>query len=306
LAVALALGWAVCESAAQQQPAAPRPAALVNGEAISMADLEAEMRRNGPVAVQMPSNIRREVQRQALATLIDNLLLEQFLLTNAPAASPADVEKKMVELAEELKKDNKTVADFLRATSQTEAELRKNVARELRWYAFARGQATDAVLQPYYTQFKDFFDGTTVRVSHIAVRLAPGATDADVAKGRAQLEAIRAEVVSGKTDFAAAAKAHSQCPTAKDGGDVGFVTRKFGDVEEPFARAAFALKPGEISDVVRTELGLHVLKVTERKPGPGSELAKVKDDVREVYIVDLRESIMTQLRRSAKIEVSLP
>jgi peptidyl-prolyl cis-trans isomerase C len=305
LAVALLLGWAACRSAARQAPAGARPAALVNGEAIGLAELDAELKRNGPVAVPLPSGMQREAQRQTLGQLIDNLLIDQFLRTNASPVAPNAVDAKLAEIAQDLQKEKKTLADFLRDTNQTEAELRKSVERGLRFYDFAQGQATDAALQRYYADLKDFFDGTTVRLSHILIPLPPNAADAEVARAQAQLTALRGEIAAGKFDFAAAAKAHSQCPSARDGGDLGFVARKW-QVDEPLARAAFALRPGEVSDVVRTAAGLHLVKVAERKPGPGSDFARAKEEVRDLFLVELREAVLIQLRRSAKIEVYLP
>ena len=91
----------------------------------------------------------------------------------------------------------------------------------------------------------------------------------------------------------------------RDGGDVGSFPRKFV-VDENFARAAFALKPGEISGVVQTDFGLHLIKVTERKAGQPSDFSKIKEDVKEIYLDDMRLNILAQLRKEAKIEVHLP
>src|SRR5262249_56914362 len=109
---------------------------------------------------------------------------------------------------------------------------------------------------------------------------------------------LRAQILGDKTDFAAAAKAYSQCPSASDGGDVGTFPRKFV-VDENFARAAFALKPGEVSGVVQTDFGLHLIKVTERKPAQPSDFNKIKDDVREIYLDDLRLKLLARLLHPA-------
>src|SRR5262249_35046207 len=97
----------------------------------------------------------------------------------------------------------------------------------------------------------------------------------------------------------------SQGPTADKGGDLGYVPRKWM-VEEPFARAAFAMEAGQVSDVVETEFGLHLIKVTDRKAGPGSDFAKIKEDVLHVCIEDMYMNLLGQLRKSAKIEINLP
>ena len=77
-------------------------------------------------------------------------------------------------------------------------------------------------------------------------------------------------------------------------------------MDDTFARVAFALPIDQVSDVVETEYGLHLIKVSERKPGPPSDFARVKDKVREAYAADLSLQIMAQQRKTARIERHLP
>ena len=112
------------------------------------------------------------------------------------------------------------------------------------------------------------------------------------------------EILAGKIDFAEAAKKHSQCPSKVQGGDVGYFPRKFA-VEENFARAAFALKPGEISDVIETDVGFHVIKVVDRKAGQTSTYDRLKEEVREVASEEMRQKLLAQQRRVSKVEIML-
>ena len=73
---------------------------------------------------------------------------------------------------------------------------------------------------------------------------------------------------------------------------------------EPFARTAFALKPYEMSDVVKSQFGCHLILVTDRKPGKEVKLEEVKDEVKEVYYDRLREAIIAQMKPKAKIEIT--
>src|SRR5262245_42181297 len=73
--------------------AAPKAAAVVNGEPIPMAELDAVLKQAGPSAVAIPDDQKKAAQRQALAMLIDETLMHQFLLQNAPAVSDAEVDK---------------------------------------------------------------------------------------------------------------------------------------------------------------------------------------------------------------------
>src|SRR5262249_58132443 len=139
----------------------------------------------------------------------------------------------------------------------------------------------------YYNDFKDFFDGVTVKASHIVLRVPPTAPAPDVQAARQKLTDLRTQITGGKLDFGEAAKKNSQCPSAPGGGDIGYFPRKWV-VDEPFAKAAFALKVGDISDVVQTDYGLHLVKVTDRKPGQPSDYEKIKDKGREIYVEKMR------------------
>jgi peptidyl-prolyl cis-trans isomerase C len=287
------------------QIAQVKPAAVVNGEPITVAELEGSLNQEGPRAVQLPEGKLREMRLATLSMMIDDLLLVQFLRQNGPRVDPAEVEKNKAELVDALKKKNKTLQDYLRDTGQTEAQVRADIASMLQWRDYVKARVTDDDLKRYYEENKDFFDGNLVRASHIMLRVPATAGDAERQQARDRLLAIRQEVVSGKFDFAEAAKKYSQCPTAPTGGDIGFFPRK-GAVVEPFARAAFALQPGQVSDVVQSDYGLHLIKVTERKPGQASDFAKIKEAVQDTYRWDLRQAVIGQMRRTAKVDINLP
>jgi len=305
LAGAVAWGMLAGSPARANPPAPNKAAATVNGEVIPFAQLEAILKFSGPVPVELPETQRRELQREALATIIDELLLDQFLRKHVAPVDPDVVKRKMAELETGLKKNKQTLAEFCRESHQTEAQIRANLTLSLRWAAYASKHVSDAELQRYYNEYHDFFDRVTVRASHIVLRVGPAAPENEKNAARAKLLDLRNQIISGKLDFAAAAKAYSQCPTAPTGGDVGTFPRKFV-VDENFARAAFAMKPGEISGVVQTDFGLHLIKVTERKAGQPSDFSRIKNDVKEIYLDDMRLTILAQLRKEAKIEIHLP
>ncbi len=279
--------------------------ATVNGESITYGQLQPIFKQAGPLPANLPEANRREIYREALGTLIDDLLINQFIRKVAPPASAADVNKQMGELVAGLKKQNKTLADLCKESQQSEAEIRDDVAHDLQWNAYVDKRVSEADLQKYYTEYKDFFDKVAVRASHIFIRLSSATTEIEKTAARTKLEQLRAQVLAGTLDFAAAAKAHSQCPSAPNGGDIGTFPRKFV-VDENFARVAFAMKPGEISNVVESGFGLHLIKVTERKAGQPSDYSKIKGEVREFYMEDLKQGLLNRMRKDAKIEILLP
>src|SRR6266496_3097150 len=94
--------------------------------------------------------------------------------------------------------------------------------------------------------------------------------------------------------FSAAASKESACPSKSAGGELGWFPRS-GRMVEPFAKAAFALKPYEMSDVLTTEFGLHLILATDQKPGRDVQYEKLQEVVKEVFIDRMREALLAQL-----------
>ncbi len=288
-----------------QPGGAVKTVALVNGHVITQTDLEGVLKAAGPSPVQIPENTLKQMKMQALAMMIDNVLMDQYLKVNGPQVAPAEVEKKLVEFDAGLKKQGKTIADFCRETGQDQNQLHLGLTRMIQWHNFANARITEKDVKAYYDAYKDFFDGVTVKASHIVLRVAPNAPEAQKAAAKQKLTDLRNQILGGKITFADAAKQNSQCPSAPKGGDIGFIPRKWM-VEEAFARAAFALQPNQITDIVQTDYGYHVILVTERKPGEPSDFEKIKDAVREFCIEELHQAILAQQRKVSKVEVNLP
>jgi peptidyl-prolyl cis-trans isomerase C len=290
---------------AQAPAASAKPAAVVNGDAITLAEVDAIVNAGGPSAVHLTARKLRELRLDAVNMLIDEILLMQFLRQNGPRVDAAEVNKVVADLADSQKTKGKTLQDYFKENNQTEAQLRAEITAKLQWRDYAKARISEADLKRAYEENREFFDGVQLRASHIVLLVPPDAAEAERQQAREKLLALRQEIVSGKVDFAEAARKHSQCISAPAGGDLGYFLRK-GQFDESFARAAFALPVGQVSDVVQTEAGLHLIKVTDRKPGQPSDFNKVKEDVRRFCQGELQELILAQMRKKAHVEISLP
>jgi parvulin-like peptidyl-prolyl isomerase len=290
-------------SAAAQQ--APRPAAMVDGNAITMAEVEAVIKQGGPTAKMLTEAQRRDLQHDVLDALINDVLFRQLMRRVGPRIEVAEVDRRIAEVAEAMKKEGKTLQDLFQETGQNEGQLRSEIVTILQWTAFVKGHFSDADVKKYYEFNRDFFDGVSVRASHILLRVPHGAPPAEQQAMQGRLEAIRQEILAGKIDFADAAKKYSQDSSAANGGDIGYFPRKLV-VDENYARTAYALKVGEVSSVVPTEFGLYLIKVTDRKPGQPADFNQIKDKVKQLYVEEARMAMIAQYRKSAKIEIYLP
>lgn len=284
--------------------AADKPIAIVNGEPIPRSEFEAAKNMRPQAVVPLTISQQKQIDQEIIAALVDEALMRQFLSKNAPPIDQAQMNKELESLLAGLKSQGKTLADYCKESMQSEKQLRANLALMQQWIAYSANKVTDENLKKFYADNKDFFDKNTVRASHIVIRVSPTAPSAEKSAVTAKLRDIRQEIAAGKITFADAATKHSQCPSAPKGGDLGFIARKFM-VDEPIARAAFSLKVNEISDVVASEYGLHILIATERKAGEGSEFDKIKADVKDFYVEELRQDTLNDLRKRAKIETSV-
>jgi PPIC-type PPIASE domain len=263
------------------------------------------MKKVGVSPVELTADRKKMIQMQNLSMMTDEILRYQFLAANAPRVQPAEVERLFADLVDNLRTQGKTLSDFCRDNATTEPDIRKDLTARLQWSAYGNARLTEADLQKYYLENKDFFDGTMVRASHIVTCLVPGMPEAEKAKARAQLTELRNALLARKIDFAEAARKYSQCPSAAKGGDLDYFPRKFA-LEDSFARIAFALQVGQMSDIVETSYGLHLILVTDRKEGKPSDLMRIRDEVRQLCLEEMWQTYLPTLRKAAKIEINLP
>jgi peptidyl-prolyl cis-trans isomerase D len=116
------------------------------------------------------------------------------------------------------------------------------------------------------------------RASHILITLAAGASDTEKAKAKAKAEEVLKDVQKNPTKFAELARQHSQDPgSAANGGDLGFFGR--GMMVKPFEEAVFKQKQGELSGLVQSDFGFHIIKVTGIKEGKQKKLDEVRAEI---------------------------
>jgi len=131
--------------------------------------------------------------------------------------------------------------------------------------------------QYYGDNQEKYHQAPEVKARHILFSVKEEASEPEVAKVRAEAEKVLAEAKKG-ADFAALAGKHSKDEsTAKNGGDLGFFGRE--RMVQPFSDAAFSMKPGEISDLVRTPFGFHIIKVEDVRPESTKTFEQVRTEI---------------------------
>ena len=143
----------------------------------------------------------------------------------------------------------------------------------------AQISVSDADIKSYYDQnLKRYSVDEQRRASHILIAAPKDAPAAEKEKAKTKAENLLAQIRKNPGDFARLAKEHSQDPgSAERGGDLGFFGK--GMMVKPFEDAAYKLKQGEISDVVESDFGYHIVQLAELKPGAVKSLEEVKGEI---------------------------
>jgi parvulin-like peptidyl-prolyl isomerase len=148
--------------------------------------------------------------------------------------------------------------------------------------------------------------GERARARHILIRVAPNATKEEKDAAYKKIKDIQAKLKKGE-DFAELARKNSEDPGSKDrGGDLGYFSR--GDMVPAFDKTAFSMDVGQVSDIVTTDFGYHIIQLEEKKAASKMSSDEIKDDLRE-YLFQQRgakrfESYVKELRSKADVKIN--
>lgn len=292
------------------------PAASVNGTIIYMAELDSEMNRyerQMSMTGQAPDAAKlAEMKKKVLDSLISRELLRQESQKLGIKVDPAEVSAQMDTLKKRFPNETEFVST-LKKMNLTEDKLKEQFAQDMAIKKMIDEKVSDKVtITP--EEIKAFYDGNPdlfkapemVRASHILIKVDQKATPEEKAKAKEKIVAVQGRIKKGE-DFAAVAKEVSECPSSANGGDLDFFQR--GQMVGPFEDAAFALKPGDVSDIVETQFGYHLIKVTDKKEAgvtPYDEIkSKIEQHLKQEKVNKELTAYVDQLKTQAKIEVFL-
>lgn len=289
-----------------------RIAATVDGQPITVGEVLREVER--AVGTQ-PAGPEAELvlRAEALARLIDRQLILRNLARSKRAASAAEVDLMVNRLHERLKPRGITLSQHLTTLGLDEGALRRQIVWQVSWGRYLERYLTDENLSRYFDRHRREFDGSRLRVAHVlfavpALDPLPDATPEQrwragrqaVEQTMAAARAVRAEIVAGRLSFADAARKHSIAPTGADGGEIGVIGRR-EPMPESFARVAFALEKGAISEPVATAFGVHLIQNLEITPGEKT-WQEVRGEVEAEVTRYLFDWLAGKERAEAKIE----
>ncbi|MEX0977735.1 MAG: peptidylprolyl isomerase [Pirellulales bacterium] len=284
------------KDAAPADPNAVPVAVLVNDEPIYVAELEASfvaMNRRQRVEPAQAVRVRAELLEQ----LVNRRLVVQALERDAKLVEPREIKEHMEKTRQDILKQNQmSLEEYARRRGVGLDSLRKELYWRLGWERYLDRHLADA-LEEHFKKHKKDLDGTEVRASHILLRRDRfNETDAQI---MARAKKIRDEIESGKASFEEAAQKYSVGPSGSQGGDLGFFPRK-GVMVEEFAKAAFALDKGQLSQPLTTVFGTHLIRVTDLKPG-SRQWTEVIPQIKTMASAELFDQLAKEERQKAKV-----
>ena len=295
-----------------------RIVAVVNGDIIVLSELR-QISRNYLDRMSDQFKIAggdeqlREAERRILDQLIDEKLVNQEADRLAITFSEREVDMAVKDMQNRNKLNDAQFAAALAEEGLTMPKYREQLKSQMKKVRVidqeikSRIQVSKEEVDAYYEKHADDFNAEPeVRIQQIRLIIPPESSAGEVSRIQAQAESILAKIKGGE-DFTSLVGLYSQDPTAQAGGDMG--TFKRGELLPAIDEYAFSMKPGEVSPVIRTEGGFHIVKVVGRREPTALSDEERRAEVKDVIFSEKAEEDfkvwIEKLRKKAYIEVHL-
>ena len=282
--------------------------AIVNGQEITADAVHFELDRlvrfymgHGMTMEEVKENLPK-LQEKALEQAIGaKLLLERATMLELPVTA-GDIDAEVKKVVDQVGGEESYKA-ALAAQGVTEETFRRELEKGVRVNMLVNqacshvAEPTEAEVEEFYKAHKDeYVEPHQVLCQHILVK---GTDD----KALDKIKAIRERIVGG-ADFAEEAKKNSDCPSGQQGGSLGWFGR--GMMVPEFDKAAFEMKKGEVSGIVTTQFGYHIIYKAGEKGGAAQTLVDVHDQIKDLLRHEARgramDAYVAELREKAAIE----
>ena len=254
---------------------------ITHGEVMQAVQMRM-MQLSRQVPAQQLSQLYPKVYKEMSEMLVSNILLTQAAEKSSLAVSDEEVAAEIAKI-EATVPEGKTLQDML-TENKTDLDEWKSGLRSQILIGKLVEELTADVKEATETEISDFYQENidsfktpeSVTASHILLKFTPEDTEETKAKKKEDLAAIRAEIIAGGS-FEESATAHSDCPSSQRGGDLGSFSR--GQMVPEFEEAAFSMATGDLSDIVETQFGYHLIKTTDHQAEGIKSFDEVKDQL---------------------------
>jgi peptidyl-prolyl cis-trans isomerase C len=295
--------------------------ATVNGTKITAGQIDKVLdARLEQMASRIPPNMKDQYRQQMRKRLVEQMVIEEILTQKEKtlniAVTQADVN---AQVQDQMKQQNLNLDEFkalLKNYGTTYAEFEQNMRKKLMFEKLMEGEfkskikeANDAAIKAFYNENIDQFkEPESIHTKHILIKPADG-NDPNKTKpeAKAKAEEVLKKVKAGG-NFEELAKEYSACPSAKNGGDLGEAPK--GSFVPAFEKAAYALEPNQVSDVVETEFGYHIIKLISHKDANTVSLEQAKEKIAQHLSNQQKQEVVVnyiqQIKKEADIKFTDP
>jgi peptidyl-prolyl cis-trans isomerase C len=298
----------------EQQPAAGGKAAVVNGvviqeEEVNRGLLYQQQRMLATTGQVIRPEMMTEARKMVLENLIDRELLYQQSRKKGISIKDAEVNEQLDRLKKQYPNEQ-AFKDSMAEDHLNEDTVKSRIKMNLAVQQFVEKEfggkvdVTEAEAKAFYDGHPEYFtEPEAIRASGILIKVDVKSDAAKKQEARKKMEDIQKRVKKGE-DFATLAKDFSQDASAAQGGDLGTIPR--GRMPKALDDAAFSLKPGEVSNVVETEVGFHLIKVHEKRPEQVVPFKDVEEKIRQHLsnqkLTQRVNEYLNEVKKTAKIE----
>ena len=291
-------------------------AVTVNGTAITEGQIEGILKpQMGQMAGRIPENMIPQYRQQIRKRIIDQLVVKELL---AQKEKQNNIDVNQSELDQQINKQmaeqNLTIDEFkalLKAYGTSFADYQQDIRKRMMFEKLMEAEFAQKLQKPTIEQAKAYYDENPqefnkpekIHAKHILIKPEDG-NDPNQAKLRAKAKAqeILGQIKAGG-DFEELAKQHSACPSGKGGGDLGMQPK--GSFVPEFEKAAYALKPGQVSDIVETSFGFHIIKLIEHADADTLSFEKAKEQIIQLLTGNQKEQIVIDYIQKMKAEADI-
>jgi peptidyl-prolyl cis-trans isomerase C len=320
--------------AAETKAPAAEPAPVIKETAASESDTATAVTVNGAkitegqiakilniqmeqLAGRIPPNMKEQYAQQMRKRIMEQLIIEEMLAQKERekniSVSPSELEE---QIGKHLTQQNLTVDEFkslLKAYGKTYSDYEQDMLKKLMFEKLMEGEFANKIAQPTDEQIKAYYNENAgmfsepekVHTKHILIMPAKDSNDPNQAKAQAKAKAeeLLKQLKAG-ADFNDLAVNNSQCSSAQNGGDLGKAPK--GAFVPEFEKAAYALKtPGQISDVVETEYGYHIIKLIEHIDANTTSLEDAKAQIIETLTDEKKREVAINYIKQIKAEADI-
>ena len=279
--------------------------AYVNNSPISRQQLKTEMNRLKQrfYGDKMSVEQKKQMKKEVLEILIGGKILYMASQEKGLKVTAKEIDDFRTKSKKAYPDTNKFKNNFTDSDLRQQIAINKFITKE-----FAdKTKITDEESKKYYNDnINDFTQPAQVMASHILIKVSPNASKEDKAIALKKINDVQNKLQGG-ADFAAIAKKYSEDKSKENGGNLGFFMK--GQMAKPFEDEAFRLKIGEVSKIVTTKFGYHIIKVTDKKPAvviPYKEIeVKLKNYLKQRAIQAKIEKFIAKRKKTLKIETYL-